>query len=100
AAMPILNASRVVLASTDAKFGLPEINFGFVPGGQIVKAVGQMMTPRGLAYAALTGRPIDAERAQRWGLVTRVVEEDPLVPALMLAREAARAAIRDGSRAR
>jgi len=100
AAMPILNASRVVLASTDAKFGLPEINFGFVPGGQIVKAVGQMMTPRGLAYAALTGRPIDAERAQRWGLVTRVVEEDPLVPALMLARETIQAAIRDGSRAR
>jgi trans-feruloyl-CoA hydratase/vanillin synthase len=93
AAMPILNASRVVLASPDAKFGLPEINFGFVPGGQIVKAVGQMMHPRGMAYAALTGRPIDAERAKQWGLVTHITEEeDPLLPALALAREAAKQA--------
>jgi trans-feruloyl-CoA hydratase/vanillin synthase len=90
AAMPILNASHVVLAGTDAKFGLPEINFGFVPGGQIIKAVGQMMTPRGLSYAALSGRPFDAERALRWGLVTRVVQDDPFAQALALAREAAR----------
>ncbi|WP_144632080.1 enoyl-CoA hydratase/isomerase family protein [Bordetella genomosp. 13] len=99
AAMPILNASQVVLASADARFGLPEINFGFVPGGQIVKAAGQMITPRGLAYAALSGRPFDAERAQRWGLVTRVVPDDPFEPALALARQAARAAIQAGSRA-
>jgi trans-feruloyl-CoA hydratase/vanillin synthase len=90
AAMPILNASRIVLASTDAKFGLPEINFGFVPGGQIIKAAGQMMTPRGLAYAALSGRPFDAERALRWGLVTQVVQGDPFEQALALARVAAR----------
>ena len=84
AAMPILNASDIVLASDDAKFGLPEINFGFVPGGQIVKAVGQMMPRRGLSYAALTGKPFDAQRAREWGLVTDVVQ-DPFERALMLA---------------
>ena len=85
-ALPILAASRVVIAQRDAKFGLPEINFGFVPGGQIIKAVSEVMTPRALVYAALTGRPFDAEQAQRWGLVTTVVEGDPFEAALALAR--------------
>jgi enoyl-CoA hydratase/carnithine racemase len=85
-ALPILAASRVVLAARDSKFGLPEINFGFVPGGQIVKAVGEVMSRRGLAYAALSGRPFDAEQAQRWGLVSTVVEGDPFEAAITLAR--------------
>lgn len=85
-ALPILAASRVVLAARDARFGLPEINFGFVPGGQIIKAAGEVMTPRGLAYAALTGRPFDAEQAQRWGLVSTLVDGDPLAPVIALAR--------------
>ncbi|MFZ2738907.1 MAG: enoyl-CoA hydratase/isomerase family protein [Burkholderiaceae bacterium] len=87
-ALPMLAASRVVLAARDAKFGLPEINFGFVPGGQIVKAAGEVMTPRGLAYAALTGRPFDAAQAQQCGLVTTLVEGDPFDAALALARTA------------
>ena len=85
-ALPILACSDVVLACRDARFGLPEINFGLVPGAQIVKAAGECLTPRGLAHAALTGRPFDAERARQWGLVTEVVDGDPFEPALALAR--------------
>ncbi|HEY4066375.1 MAG TPA: enoyl-CoA hydratase/isomerase family protein [Burkholderiaceae bacterium] len=88
-ALPILAASDVVLAGRDARFGLPEINFGFVPGGQIVKAAGTMMTPRALAYAALSGRPIEAERGALWGLATQVVDGDPYEHALALARRIA-----------
>jgi trans-feruloyl-CoA hydratase/vanillin synthase len=84
--LPIVAASAGVVAQRDAKLGLPEINFGFVPGGQIIKAVGEVMSPRGLAYAALTGRPFDARQAQHWGLVTQVVESDPLQQVLILAR--------------
>lgn len=84
--LPILAVSGAVIAQRDAKLGLPEINFGFVPGGQIVKAVGEVMSPRGLAYAALSGRPFNAEQAQRWGLVTQVVESDPLEHALAIAK--------------
>jgi enoyl-CoA hydratase/carnithine racemase len=84
--LPILAASTAVVAQGEAKLGLPEINFGFVAGGQILKAVGEVMSPRGLAYAALTGRPFNAEQAQRWGLVTQVVESDPFEHALILAR--------------
>jgi enoyl-CoA hydratase/carnithine racemase len=75
-----------VVAQREAKLGLPEINFGFVAGGQILKAVGEVMSPLGLAYATLTGRPFNAEQAQRWGLVTQVVESDPLQQALAIAK--------------
>lgn len=84
-AMPILAASAVVIADGTARFGFPEINFGFVPGGQIIKAAGKRMSGRGLRYAALTGRPFDAQQALRWGLVNRVVEHDPLAAALAVA---------------
>lgn len=84
-ALPILAASRVVIAQRDAKFGLPEINFGFVPGGQIIKAVSEVMSPRALAYAALTGRPFNSEQAQASGLVTTLVDADPFDAALALA---------------
>jgi len=84
--LPILAVSAAVIAQREAKLGLPEINFGFVPGGQIVKAVGEVMSPRGLAYAALSGRPFNAEQAQRWGLVKQVVESDPLERALAIAK--------------
>lgn len=84
-ALPILASSDVVLAGKEARFGLPEINFGFVPGGQIIKSAGTVMARRGLAYAALTGRPFDAQQGKRWGLVTEVVDGDPLSHALALA---------------
>jgi trans-feruloyl-CoA hydratase/vanillin synthase len=89
-ALPILAASDVVIAARDARFGLPEINFGLVPGAQIVKAAMQMTTQRGIAHAALTGRPFDAEQARRWGLVSEVVDGDPLSRALDIAPRVAR----------
>jgi enoyl-CoA hydratase/carnithine racemase len=85
-ALPILAASKAVLAARDAKLGLPEINFGFVPGGQIIKAVSEVMSARGLAYAALSGRSFSAEQAQDWGLVSEVVDDAPLERAIALAR--------------
>jgi enoyl-CoA hydratase/carnithine racemase len=85
-ALPILACSDIVLAASDARFGLPEINFGLVPGAQIVKAAAEVLTPRAVSYAALTGRPISAQQAQAWGLVTQVVEGDPFDQALALAQ--------------
>ena len=96
-ALPILASSDVVLAGRDTRFGLPEINFGFVPGGQIIKSVGTAMARRGLAYAALTGRPFDAEQGKRWGLVTDVVDGDPLPHALALAGQLAARRAASGS---
>jgi trans-feruloyl-CoA hydratase/vanillin synthase len=88
-ALPFVAASDIVVAGRDAKFGLPEINFGLVPGGQIAQFAGTRLSRRGLAYAALTGRSLDAEQARRWGLVTQVVDGDPLQKALQIAKQMA-----------
>jgi enoyl-CoA hydratase/carnithine racemase len=98
-AWPILECADIVLAAEGATFGLPEINFGFVPGGPIAKSTRNMLSPRAASYAAFTGRPFDAAQALRWGLVTRVLPADDLVPeTLRLAREiAGRDSSRQGS---
>ena len=66
----------VVVASRRSRFGLPETQLGLIPG-----AGGTQLLPRaiGRAKAAdmiLTGRLLDAEEAERAGLVSRVVGED------------------------
>lgn len=86
-ALPILQCAELVIAHEEARFGLPEINFGFVPGGQIVKSVGLMTNARALSYLALTGQLIDAKRALQWGIVTQVVAHSALQKALNLAKD-------------
>jgi enoyl-CoA hydratase/carnithine racemase len=91
-AWPILECADIVLAAEGASFGLPEINFGFVPGGPIAKSARNALSVRAATYAALTGRPFDAAQAQRWGLVTRVLPAAALpAETIGLAREIAAA---------
>ncbi len=72
-------ASDIRIASTQARFGQPEVNLGIIPGWG-----GTMRLPKlvGLSQARrllLTGDPIDAERALAIGLVDQVVEPHLLV---------------------
>jgi enoyl-CoA hydratase/carnithine racemase len=84
-AMPMVQSSHRVAAHPDAKLGLPELNFGFVPGGQIIKSVSLAVPAKALSYMALTGKLIDATQARQWGLVSEVTA-DPLAQALAWAR--------------
>ena len=63
----------LLIAADNAKFGQPEIKIGMVPG-----AGGTQRLPRAIGKAKamdllLTGRFIDAQEAERTGLVSRVV---------------------------
>ena len=89
-AFPLLECATWVIASDNAVFGLPEINFGFVPGGPIAKSVGIAMTRRGASYASLTGRNFNAQQAKQWGLVSQVC---PASQCLELAEQAAHAVV-------
>jgi enoyl-CoA hydratase len=68
------------IASEKAKFALPEIKIGVVPGGggsqRMLHLVGET---RALEMIA-TGDPIDANEAYRIGLVNRVAKADNLWP--------------------
>ena len=75
-----------IIAADNAKFGQPEINLGVMPGmggtQRMLRAVGKAKT----MDLCLTGRMMDAEEAERAGLVSRVVPLDKL---MVTAKEAA-----------
>jgi 2-oxoglutaroyl-CoA hydrolase len=65
-------------ATPVARFAFPEITLGALPGsGGTQRAVRLMGVGRARAMV-MTGRPISAEQAERWGLVTWLVEPDKL----------------------
>jgi enoyl-CoA hydratase/carnithine racemase len=65
-------ACDIVIAVEDATFGTPEIHVGLWP--MMISAILQRLMPRRAALELmLTGRRIDAEEAQRLGVVSRVV---------------------------
>lgn len=77
-----------IYASARARFGQPEVGLGLVPGFG-----GTSRLPRrvGVAWAkelVTTGEPIDAETAQRIGLVNRVFAPEELLNAALRVGEA------------
>jgi enoyl-CoA hydratase/carnithine racemase len=66
-------ACDLIVAGQGATFGLPEVRRGMVPAAGGVLRLPRRI-PQGLAKEMiLTGAPIDAIQAQRYGLVSRVV---------------------------
>jgi enoyl-CoA hydratase len=68
-----------IIAADNARFGQPEIKLGIIPG-----AGGTQRLPRAVGKAkamdlALTGRMMNADEAERSGLVSRVVPLDKLM---------------------
>jgi crotonobetainyl-CoA hydratase len=68
----IVLASDLAVIDADATLGLPEVTRGlFAAAGGVLRL--QRQVPMKLAMEmALTGEPVDAETAHRWGLVNRV----------------------------
>lgn len=83
-------ASDLAVASETATFGLPEVKRGLIAAaGGLVRLPEQL--PRKVAMQLiLTGEPIDAATALRWGLVNEVVpQSDVLSTAVALAQRIA-----------
>ncbi|MDN5843118.1 MAG: crotonase/enoyl-CoA hydratase family protein [Alcaligenaceae bacterium] len=67
-------ACDLIVASRSARFGVPEVKRGLVPGSG-----GMLRLPSRIPYhiameAVLTGEMLDAERMHQYGLVNRLVE--------------------------
>ena len=79
-------ACDIRIASPDASFALPEVRHGFIPGGGGVPRLLRSIPRSAAMEMILTGDRCDAETALRWGIVSRIVPRDELVPeALALA---------------
>lgn len=69
----------ILIAADTAKFGQPEITLGVIPGiggsQRLTRAVGKAKA----MDLCLTGRMMDAEEAERGGLIARLVPADQLL---------------------
>ncbi|MDP1729769.1 MAG: enoyl-CoA hydratase/isomerase family protein [Devosia sp.] len=81
------------IASENASFAAPEIKLGWIGGGGMAVNLAHAVGPSNAALMIMTGDPIDAATAERWGLVSRVV------PRADLLTEAGRLAATIASRA-
>jgi enoyl-CoA hydratase/carnithine racemase len=68
------------IASDDARLGLPEVGLGYIPSAGGTQTLPRHVPPGIAIQMILTGDPIDAETAYRYGLVQRVVPRDRLYP--------------------
>jgi enoyl-CoA hydratase len=73
-------ACDVVLAAESARFSFKEATVGLMPGYGIVRGP-DVLGRHWTRYLALTGRVVDAARAERAGLVQEVHPDEELLPA-------------------
>jgi len=78
----------LVVASSTATFGIPEVKRSLVAGAGGLFRLGRKIPLNIAMELALTGDPIDAERAHHFGLVNRLVEPgEALTAAVALAEQ-------------
>jgi len=66
------------IAASSAQFGQPEIKLGGMTGAGGSQRLPRLVGTGKAMEMVLTGDPIDAEEALKWGLVNRVVPDDEL----------------------
>jgi enoyl-CoA hydratase len=69
----------IIVAADNAKFGQPEINLGIMPGYGGTQRLPRFTSKAKAMDLCLTARTMDAQEAERAGLVSRVVPLDKLL---------------------
>jgi enoyl-CoA hydratase / 3-hydroxyacyl-CoA dehydrogenase len=63
------------IAGRDAQLGFPEVNLGLLPGGGGTQRAPRLIGRSRAAWLIMSGERIDAEVAERWGLVDFVFDD-------------------------
>tara|TARA_R110002072_G_scaffold223983_3_gene381023 strand:+ start:383 stop:1159 length:777 start_codon:yes stop_codon:yes gene_type:complete len=77
-----------IIAADSAKFGQPEVNLGIPPGAGGTQRLTRFVGKSKAMEMCLTGRFMDAEEAERAGLVSRIVPADDLIEEAVKTAEA------------
>ncbi|MEW6667110.1 MAG: enoyl-CoA hydratase-related protein [Thermodesulfobacteriota bacterium] len=77
--LEIALACDMIVASENAKFGLPEVKVGICPGGGGTQRLPRKIPFNLAAEMLFTGKTIDAQEAYRIGLVNKVVPLEMLM---------------------
>ena len=77
----------IIIAADTARFGQPEITIGILPGAGGTQRLTRSVGKAKAMDLVLTGRMIDAEEAERIGLVARVVPAEDLLTEALAAAE-------------
>ena len=86
----IAAAADFIYASENARFALPEVTLGIMPGAGGTQNLPRAIGERRAKELILSGRPISAAEARAWGLVNRVLPlADLLEETLAIARRIA-----------
>ena len=80
-------ACDLIVASTAAEFGLPEVKRSLVAAGGGLFRLPQALPPKIAMELVLTGDPIKAERAHALGMVNELVDEGQAVEAAVALAE-------------
>ncbi len=83
----IMLACDLVVAVDTALFGIPEVKRGLIAGGGALIRLPKRIPPTIALELALTGEPVDANRALGLGLVNRVVPPERLLDEAMALAE-------------
>lgn len=68
----------ILIAATGAKFALPEVNLGVIPGAGGTQRVARLVGKSLAMEMVLNARPMLAEEAFQRGIVSRVVDADKI----------------------
>ena len=71
-------AADIRVAADDAKMSIPEIKYGILPDTGASQFLSTLIGPSRTKLMMLTGRTIDAETADKWGMVDMVVPRTSL----------------------
>lgn len=83
-ACEVVLGCHLVVAEEGSRLGLPQVRAALIPAAGGLARLAQQLPPAVANRMALTGLPVTATEAERWGLVTRVVPRGDVVHAARL----------------